>query len=211
MHPPKKVVYRGRTFYLQSCGHHYQDGNRRAEERLLHRVKWIERNGPIPKGMCVHHINGDWTDDSPSNHALMSQSDHSRLTMTGLWNNPIHATKLEAGRQKGVQEAKGWHKSDAGREWHRRHGKSVWAKVSKRKVLKRCYCGQRFKCFEHHPRKYCSDRCSERRRIKRMETRECVICDKPFAAFVHTSTKTCSRRCSAFLKWRTVEEMQVLE
>jgi hypothetical protein len=87
----------------------------------------------------------------------------------------------------------------------------VWAKVVKRKIIKTCYCGKKFKCFEHRPGKYCSGRCSERKRIKRMVTRTCVICAKPFAVYVHTGTKTCSRRCSAFLKWRTVEEMQLLE
>ena len=59
--------------------------------KLLHRLIYEAVFGSIPKGFCVHHVNGDKTDNSPSNLMLLSKSNHHHLHMEGTnhprWDN----------------------------------------------------------------------------------------------------------------------------
>ena len=47
--------------------------------KLLHRLIYEEIFGSIPKGFCVHHVNGDKTDNSPNNLMMLSKSNHHKL------------------------------------------------------------------------------------------------------------------------------------
>ena len=59
--------------------------------KLLHRLVYEKHYGSIPEGFCVHHVNGDKTDNSPSNLMLLSKSHHHKLHMQGThhprWGN----------------------------------------------------------------------------------------------------------------------------
>jgi len=44
--------------------------------RLRAHVAWETAHGPIPKGVCVHHRDGDKLNDAPENLALLSVSEH---------------------------------------------------------------------------------------------------------------------------------------
>ena len=41
-----------------------------------HRIVWIKANGPIPKGMIIHHINGNPRDNRLENLELTNRSKH---------------------------------------------------------------------------------------------------------------------------------------
>lgn len=41
-----------------------------------HRLVWEQAHGPIPKGMVIHHKNGDGRDNRLSNLELCSRSEH---------------------------------------------------------------------------------------------------------------------------------------
>lgn len=43
---------------------------------LVHRMVWYDNNGEIPKGMHIHHINGNKTDNRIENLELHSNSEH---------------------------------------------------------------------------------------------------------------------------------------
>jgi hypothetical protein len=51
-------------------------------EKHVHRLVWEEWNGPVPKGYCIHHINGDRYDNTLENLAIMTVSEHGRLHQT---------------------------------------------------------------------------------------------------------------------------------
>ena len=55
--------------------------------KLLHRLIYEEVYGPIPKGFCIHHQDGDKTNNNPSNLILMSKSNHHKLHFNMI-NNP---------------------------------------------------------------------------------------------------------------------------
>jgi hypothetical protein len=45
----------------------------------VHRVVWEEWNGPVPKGHCVHHVNGDKYDNTLENLELLPTVEHHKL------------------------------------------------------------------------------------------------------------------------------------
>jgi hypothetical protein len=51
----------------------------RATTILAHRLAWIEENGPIPKGMIVHHLCGNPPCINLDHLNLMVHADHTRL------------------------------------------------------------------------------------------------------------------------------------
>jgi len=51
------------------------DGKWRYRARLM----WADANGPIPKGMLIHHINEDPFDDRLENFEMVTRAEHARL------------------------------------------------------------------------------------------------------------------------------------
>jgi len=47
--------------------------------KLLHRLIYEECFGSIPKGFCIHHKDGDKTNNNPTNLMLLSKSNHHSL------------------------------------------------------------------------------------------------------------------------------------
>lgn len=63
----------------------------------VHRLLWIMRNGPIPDGMQIDHINADKTDNTPENMRLVSHTEN-------MWNR--RGNRNNTSGVKGVT----WHK-----------------------------------------------------------------------------------------------------
>ena len=49
-----------------------------GRQRFAHVIEWELRNGPIPKGYQVHHVNEDKTDNRIENLELVSALEHKR-------------------------------------------------------------------------------------------------------------------------------------
>ena len=49
---------------------------KKNRKRLVHRVVWEEHYGKIPKGMEIHHINGNKTDNRIDNLELIIHKEH---------------------------------------------------------------------------------------------------------------------------------------
>lgn len=60
---------------------YYQITSGEHQGKLLHRLMYETAYGSIPKGFIVHHIDGDKTNNEPSNLMLLSKSNHHRLHM----------------------------------------------------------------------------------------------------------------------------------
>src|SRR5207248_10749888 len=163
---PRFVVYKGRKYWLQSTGRYYSDGDHNAPERLLHRVIWTEHFGRIPKGFCVHHKNGNWRDDRPSNLELMPLGAH----MSHHLRERFKDQKYRRNNAKQLADARMgaslWHKSSQGRKWHSVNSKRAWADGKITKGLAICTeCGTPFESFHHNRGSVhvCSERCQGKR------------------------------------------------
>lgn len=57
-----------------------------------HRLVWAQRNGPIPRGLTINHLNGDKADNRPQNLELATLSEQRRHALEVLGvrrNRPI--------------------------------------------------------------------------------------------------------------------------
>lgn len=74
------LMFNGKKFTLRNNGYYGQtDGNR----ELMHRVVWEHYNGKIKKGMDIHHINHDKTDNRIKNLEPYTKSEHAKQFSTG--------------------------------------------------------------------------------------------------------------------------------
>lgn len=58
--------------------------DRQRFHALAHRLVWRHFRGPIPKGLTVNHLNGDWKDNRPDNLELATYAEqqvHARLVL----------------------------------------------------------------------------------------------------------------------------------
>lgn len=146
-----KVVFNGITYYKKGSGY-YQSAPtdkrlREGVERRLHRAVWVYHNGKIPKGMHVHHIDGNKDNNDISNLTLLSAKEHMGLhntseRLTKWW----HSEKGKKANKKGVKNARAWHSSEEGYKWHSEHQKQS---IKKMVVEETCLeCGKTFTTFK---------------------------------------------------------------
>ena len=72
-------------------------GTARHGTRIEHRAVWIEANGSIPKGMQIHHINNNKTDNRIENLALVTNLENVKSLIYGVRVGTIVVTMEEIG------------------------------------------------------------------------------------------------------------------
>lgn len=179
--------------------------NSAVKPKSMHQYVWSYYNGSVPKGYEVHHKDGDRYNNDISNLELLEMHEHRKLHGRLLtdeqrdWKRNNINTKA---RPKAIE----WHKSEAGREWHKKHGQTMHQK----EVKVECICQQCGKSFitvnnKGVTRKFCSGACSQKYRRDNglnNEERTCVICGNPFMADRYRNKQTCSRSCANKLAWK---------
>jgi hypothetical protein len=83
----------GKGYYVISSS---KEGNRGKQ---LHRLIYEDHHGPIPKGMQIHHIDGDTTNNDISNLEMVSISEHNKIHKVGN-KNCVGREMSEETRQK---------------------------------------------------------------------------------------------------------------
>jgi hypothetical protein len=151
--------FNGKTYFLYKGEQYFSKGNNR-----LHTDVWKYYKGDIQKGYHVHHINSNTTDNRIENLSLVKAELHLRYTGKKRWENNKEWSKEF--HKKGIEAAKDWHKSEAGRKWHSEHGKTTWIN-REYKILACQECGNEYQT--RHPRvsKYCHQNCKARALRKR--------------------------------------------
>ena len=177
----------GKRFYR--CGRYFQRRGRR-----LHREVLRERVGELPPGAHVHHLDHDEGNNSPGNLVVMGRREH----LSHHWYTGPPRTFGENAREAAAR----WHRSQAGRAWHRKHWSDTCRGVLDRTVDKDCeQCGSAYTTTRHAAgrSRFCSPRCKAAwRRAQRVdhETRTCVACGAAFSVERFAPTRACSRRCA---------------
>ena len=140
--------FQGARYYL--CGAYFQ---RRGQR--LHRIVWEAHNGPIAKGMHVHHRDHDRANNQPENLELLPAATHlSQHART----EENRAAKREHMVKTMVPKAAAWHSSPEGRAWHSQQGKANKARA--RRVEVACqWCGMAFLTPRPKLAKFCHLNC----------------------------------------------------
>lgn len=203
-YPP--IEFQGVRYYRKSARYYIRDPKCMPEgaERYLHRAVWVFHYGPIPKDSAIHHIDHDRYNNAISNLALFTRSEHASYhTRKRIRDgDPTILRGIVAAREA----AKEWHRSDAGRAWHREHAKHTIATHVEPVEATCSHCGR---AYTVDPRKkkrgFCSPACqSAARRASGVDNEEriCAVCGETFTPNKYSKTITCGRRCGAILRTR---------
>lgn len=181
--------------YYRPSGTHIKDG-----VEALHREVWKDHNGEIPDGHHIHHKDGDPTNNDIENLECVSPQEHAER------HPDIGGVESEEHHEKMLEAAKGWHKSDEGREWHKEHWEESLGKAFDETERECDQCGDIFTDgSSHNQTRFCSNACKAKHRRESGvddETRICEACRQPFETNKYSDQKACSRRCSgALISW----------
>lgn len=202
-----KVEFNGITFrrYPESDNRpdrcYYRPSGDLIEEGVeaLHREIWRHHNGEIPEGHLIHHKDGDSTNNDIDNLECLSPKEHAER-------HPEWGNQTDEHLERIVELAKEWHKSEKGREWHRKHWHESLAKAFD-ETHKECdQCGGDFiDNSVQDAGRFCSNACKAKwRRDSGVDDEEriCEACLEPFSVNKYSDRRSCSRRCGgALISW----------
>lgn len=193
--------YDGKRFYKDNRGYWIgQKIDESGKSRIirLHIYVWEKFNGPVPDGCDIHHIDHDTSNNDLSNLVAIPRTEHHKLHMARRDKSGLaHILEVYA-RPKSAK----WHRSEAGRQWHKEHYKSSMAPYWDEQVTKTCeYCGKEFRTpvLMKESAKYCSNNCksaARRRSGVDNEERICRICGSIFITNKYSRAELCSKECA---------------
>lgn len=132
----------------------------------LHRYLWERAHGPVPEGCHVHHKDGDPSNNSLENLEVVTPGEHwgkHDEARKRWWASPEFAQHI---RQAGELAAE-WHRSESGKDWHRKHAQAVFGKEGRTRVPVTCLeCGQGYLADSMRVKagkaKFCGNNCKAR-------------------------------------------------
>lgn len=191
----KEIIFNGVKYFLACRGKYYLSSKRECGFSIgLHVAKYEHYHGvKVPKGMIVHHKDGDTHNDEKDNLELISAKDHSK----------IHGQKGNLkSLEKAREVAKLWHSSDEGIEFHKEHGKNFW-KNRKPKLVKCDNCGIEHETLNKKDHNYCSTKCQQRfykkHKINYVK-KVCPICGGDYWHYKSKKIDTCGKKCAYKLR-----------
>ncbi|MCF0247665.1 MAG: HNH endonuclease [Synergistes sp.] len=169
-------------------------GNRRQR---LHRFVFENEVAQIPKGYHVHHKDENKNNNDPANLELLSASEHETLHASDWSEERLEKAKKNLD-ENARPEAIKWHKSKAGREWHREHGRDVW-KQRQARTYNCSWCKKEFESlniYGENENHFCSNNCkSAYRRHSGVDNimRPCANCGEDFEVNKYAKRKYCDK------------------
>lgn len=187
----KYIIFNGISFCRDDKTGYYLNSTLR---KRLHRYVWEYYNGEIPKGYQIHHIDGDKSNNDIGNLQLISRKKHAELHNREKVES--HYEELVENFEKNARpKAIEWHKSEEGREWHKKQYEATKGNLHARRVFKCKNCG---KTYEATRAGFCCNACKSayRRKIGAdLIEIECEYCNKKFKANKYKGTRFCSQAC----------------
>lgn len=164
------------------------------KRKRLHIYMWEKYNGNVPKGYQVHHIDRNKGNNDIENLKLLSIKEHLSL----------HASEqdiemLRNRIKEASSKANEWHKSETGKQWHKKHYQEMKDKLNNKIQLQCLYCGKDFISKNTGKNKFCSNNCkSQYRKQGKVDNvfRICLYCGKEFEVNKYAKRKYCSSKCS---------------
>lgn len=189
-YPPQD--FNGTRYYRKPRGYFKSD-----DGVYIHRAVWIFHNGPIPPGHDVHHADDDKSNNVIGNLECLTKAEHA--SHHGRKRLPKGSEEARVHMEVIRPAASAWHGSDAGKQWHKDHGKRTW-EDRKSEDLRCTHCGGAFSALVGTAKRgFCSAACqSAARRASGIddEHRMCSVCGNGFTVNKYARTKTCSPPCA---------------
>lgn len=200
--------------YSEDCKIAYFDGLRFCQDdrtgyylnaithKRLHRYVYEKAHGPIPKGYDIHHIDHDKRNNEIENLEMLTSFEHKRRHGEELTED--EREKRRENMNKAARPAAiAWHKSEAGKGWHKEHYKDTAQSMHER-TSKTCkQCGKVFLGTASPRNVFCSNACKSAWRRKvglDNEQRKCAMCGAEFTANRYKETACCSKECASRLR-----------
>ena len=194
------VIYKGKKYNRYPESEHRSDRvyfkrSITGGTVFLHRQIWLDAHGEIPKGMHIHHIDGNPLNNDISNLECLTAKDH---ISEHEWDDDRRASnKLLLERIRPLTKA--WHSSPEGIEKHREIGRMAWAKFEPIDLTCK-HCSSVFKSTKvGHSNKFCSNSCkSAWRRKEGLDNVEknCELCGSAFTTNKYSKVRFCTRTCA---------------
>lgn len=129
----------------------------------LHREVWEYFNYPIPKGMHIHHLDGDWRNNQIKNLVLLDG--HAHLSAHMKKPERVRQMREQADRMRPLAIA--WHKDPANRQFHVDIAKKSWEN-KKRVKLSCAHCKTEFTTPFPNQARFCNQNCKMNARRRRL-------------------------------------------
>lgn len=176
--------------------------NSNVKPKSMHCFVWTFYNGPIPKGFDIHHKDGNRYNNDISNLECIESREHKKLHGR-LLTTEQREWKRNNVNKKARPKAIEWHKSDAGKEWHKKQVE--FRQDNRREITNICQqCGKEFITYANKPKKFCSGSCIQKyRRQNGLNNIEvvCEVCGKTFVTDKYRPARTCGKSCGVKLAW----------
>lgn len=186
------AVYNDVQFRRDKNTGYYLSGAAIGQSRKrLHVYVWECERGSIPVGYEVHHIDKDKSHNDIENLELLLAEEHRKLHADEI-TQETREWRAKNVQEKAMPKAIEWHKSEEGREWHKKHHAQMSEVLYKKELLTCAYCGEEFEAVKRS--KYCSNKCkSAARRASGIDdvVKICQKCGGEFIANKYQKTKYC--------------------
>jgi len=170
--------------------------------KRLHVYVWEYFNGEVPNGYQVHHKKGKQNNDIEYLEPL-TQKEHMKL------HGETETDERKEWKRNNLKEnvrpkASEWHKSEEGREWHKKHFEQFKDKIFTKHIKVCDYCKKKYETTQDSSR-FCSNKCSSAwRRKEGLDNvkRTCIYCGEEFGINKYAKTETCSRSCASKIAYQ---------
>lgn len=184
------VTFNGQEFRRYPAGKHpnyyfsvTQQNGKQSHKRLHHAI-WEFYNGrEVPKGMDIHHIDGNALNNDISNLQLLTKAEHAKT----------HGFLRKNGFSTRDNASKVWYTKE---NWQERRSVAIQRLQSHPKVCQ--WCGKEFIATNVHQR-FCSSTCHHQWQYKAPENLvefTCAFCGKTFRGNKYLKPKCCSEGCA---------------
>lgn len=196
------IEYDGKTWYRYPNSKRSSDRNYYQKcGKFLHHYVWEKYHGQRKKGWCIHHIDGDFGNNKIENLEEITRKEHQ-----GVKHKPEGSTlqKRQEWCDKIRNFASEWHKSEAGKEWHRKHAQEQNFGHLEYGTAKCEVCRKEYIKKSIHQR-FCSNACkSQFRRNNKLDEIEkiCEFCQQKFYTNKYTNARFCSKQCRSKYMWQ---------
>ncbi len=134
-----------------------------GSRKRLHVYVYEKSHGKIKKGNHIHHIDGDKSNNEPSNLMQLTTVEHEKYHGSHQ-EKELKEFKAKNVVKNAMPKAAAWHKSEEGKKWHSEHAKMQAMRVPmKEKICQ--YCGKSF-YTKKSDAKFCSNNCKAANRRK---------------------------------------------